>query len=1116
MIGALVIYSTSNEAFVDKEMELLAEMAGDLSLGIAKIRFREEILKTQEALKASEQNFRNSLDSSFIGINIVDTEFRILYANQALLDIFGYKNIDEVKATPPQEYYTPESRVSYILRNEKILRGEPIPGKVEVDIVRKDGGMRHLQLFRKEVRWDGKLQYQILYNDITERKQAEEKLRSEQIMLARTEAIAHVGSWEWDVASETVTWSDELFRIFQWDPQEGAPSFAEHPALYLPEDMARLQQAVEAAVADGTPYELELRAIRKDGETRTCLARGVAEMAMGGRAVRLFGSLQDITERKKAEERLRESENQYMRLVNNVPDIIFTMDLEGKLTFVSQRIEEILGYERAEAINMNILNFIPAEDRQRAMETLQKGMTGEKIIHFQIPMIKKSGERLFCECSFSRIYKNGASIGAQGIAADITDKKHAEEALKASEQNFRNSLDVSPMGIRIGQGEQTLYANKAFLDMFGYENIDELKASPLYEHYTPESYAAHLQRREQFLRGESLPDKIEIDIVRKDGAIRYLMISRSEVFWNGKQQALLLYDDLTERKQAEDKLRENESRYSAIVENLPQKIFLRDINLAFIMCNENFAREFKLKPEEIIGKTDYDLHPKEMADKYTADDRKIIASGEMKDIEEPHIYDGKEQIVRLIKVPVKDINGNVTGIAGMYWDITEQKHAEEALKASEQNFRNSLDVSPMGIRIGQGEQALYANKAFLDMFGYEHMDELKASPLYEHFTPETYEVYLQRREQFLRGESLPDKIEIDIVRKDGAIRHLLISRSEVFWNGKQQALLLYDDVSERMRAEKQKELSLRVLQVLNQSGEKKKLIHNLLELFKEDGHFEAVGIRLHEGDDYPYYETNGFPDKHIKAENRLCAVDDEGKILRDSQNKPILGCMCGNVISGQFDPSKPFFTEAGSFWTNSTTDWLASTKGEVKQTRIRDGCSTEGYESVALIPLKAGKDTLGLLQINDTRRDCFTRELIQYYEGLAQSIGIGLAQKQSEEALKASEQNFRNSLDSSLIGTRIANPDGDTLYANQAFLNMFGYENIDEVRTSPPQEHYTPESYADYLRRKEQFKGGELLPDALEMDIIRKDGAIRQLQIFNKKVLWNGKEETQCIKYQIK
>jgi PAS domain S-box-containing protein len=130
-----------------------------------------------------------------------------------------------------------------------------------------------------------------------ERQQAEAALRCQQEMLARTEGIAHVGSWEWEVAPDRVTWSEEMFRIFQRDPQAGAPSFAEHAPLYHPDDWPRLERAVAAAVADGTPYELELRAVRTDGHTRWCVARGRAERGASGHTSRLFGSLQDITER---------------------------------------------------------------------------------------------------------------------------------------------------------------------------------------------------------------------------------------------------------------------------------------------------------------------------------------------------------------------------------------------------------------------------------------------------------------------------------------------------------------------------------------------------------------------------------------------------------------------------------------------------------------------------------------------------------------------------------------------------------------------------------------------------------------------------------------------------
>ena len=223
-------------------------------------------------------------------------------------------------------------------------------------------------------------------------------------------------------------------------------------------------------------------------------------------------------------------------------------------------------------------------------------------------------------------------------------------------------------------------------------------------------------------------------------------------------------------------------------------------------------------------------------------------------------------------------------------------------------------------------------------------------------------------------------------------------------------LLNYDgiaeDITERKLAERQQVLISRILETLNRPNEIVNLIRDILLLLKEHTGIEAIGIRLREGDDFPYFETNGFPPHFLEAENYLCARDNAGEIIRDSQGNPCLECMCGNILCGRTDPTFPFFTEGGSFWSNSTTELLASTSEEDRQARTRNRCNSEGYESVALIPLRSGDEIIGLLQLNDSRRDSFTIEMIQFLEGIGATIGIAVARKRSETALRISEEKF--------------------------------------------------------------------------------------------------------------
>jgi len=150
---------------------------------------------------------------------------------------------------------------------------------------------------------------------------------------------------------------------------------------------------------------------------------------------------------------------------------------------------------------------------------------------------------------------------------------------------------------------------------------------------------------------------------------------------------------------------------------------------------------------------------------------------------------------------------------------------------------------------------------------------------------------------------------------------------------------------------------------------------------------QSVAIRLHNNGDYPYYVHEGFPDFFIIKENSLCARDDEGNPILDEDGNPLLECMCGNVLKGRFDPKLSYFTEKGSFWTNSTTQLLETTTEKERLTRTRNMCNYSGYESVALIPMRTGNITLGLIQMNDPRENMFTLKEIENYEFIADHIG---------------------------------------------------------------------------------------------------------------------------------
>jgi PAS domain S-box-containing protein len=304
-------------------------------------------------------------------------------------------------------------------------------------------------------------------------------------------------------------------------------------------------------------------------------------------------------------------------------------------------------------------------------------------------------------------------------------------------------------------------------------------------------------------------------------------------------------------------------------------------------------------------------------------------------------------------------------------------------------------------------EILDCNQAFLDLSGYAR-GELIGKPQRILHPPEPEYPTFSRTFAQHRGQRRGEVLTTTLVTKDGTFREVEIKANIVEDNGHRVMQAFFRDVTAELRYQHERETTLRLLGLLNDRNNTRELIHSLTDFLQKWTGCEAVGVRLQEGDDYPYYETRGFPAQFVEAERHLCARTPNGSILRDASNVAVLECLCGCILRGHPTPGPPFFTAAGSFWTNHASVLLLQLALVEDLPQIRGRCIREGYESLALIPLRHGGRTLGLLQINDRKPNRFSPELIHFLERMAGQIAVTLAARQTEDALRLSEQLFRD------------------------------------------------------------------------------------------------------------
>ena len=336
--------------------------------------------------------------------------------------------------------------------------------------------------------------------------------------------------------------------------------------------------------------------------------------------------------------------------------------------------------------------------------------------------------------------------------------------------------------------------------------------------------------------------------------------------------------------------------------------------------------------------------------------------------------------------------------------LTERSN--EAIRQSEERKRLLLYAVGDGIfGVDATGLVIFINPAALRMLGFAEEEILgkSAHALIHHSREDGSNYPVEDCPMYASYTKAVDShVEDEVLwRKEGSYFHVDYFSTPIIKDGKVEGVVVtFRDITERKRTENYRDMSNEILQIISKSGTLHDLIQSVITAFKTRTGFDAVGIRLRDGDDFTYFAQNGFSNDFLLTENKLIERDANGGLCRDKDGKVNLECTCGLVISGKTDPSNPLFTKGGSFWTNDSVTLLDLPSDQDPRLNPRNQCIHEGYASFALMPIRNKDSIIGLIQFNDRRKNCFSLAAIEQIEGIAANIGDALLRIQAEEQIR--------------------------------------------------------------------------------------------------------------------
>jgi len=678
-------------------------------------------------LRESETLFRTLVENSQAGIFLIDQHYRFVYTNEELSNILGFDQ-EEIEGLDFRDVLDDESREFVADRYVRRQRGEDVPPRYEVGIVRKDGKNRRLEMVATAIRNpDGSVRTMGQVLDITDRKEAESSLReSEERFRELAENIREV-FWLFDWKAQQVLYVSPAYEdIWGRSTQDLYNRYEEWGQSIHPDDVPYAEASFNKILETGGGEDREYRIVRPDGTVRWILDRGFAIRGSDNEVKRIAGIAEDITERKRLEEALEASERNYREIFDKADDAIFIHDLDGKILDVNQAIFDMTGMTREEALKCRIQDFSqgdPPYSQEKATKFVEKAFE-EGPQQFEWLGRRKNGELFWAEVNLKH-----ALIGGQNriiaVVRDITERKKAEEELRDVSDKLQALIQTSPIAITLLDlnGNVTLWSPSAE-SIFGWE-ADEVLGRP--NPVVPEEKRAEFERNlQQILQGDSIPI-IEVRRQKKDGtpidislSVAPLRNSEGEVYGVAGMMT-----DITERKRME----EERERLTNILESTSDLVSTSTVDGQLMYMNSAGRKLLDWDLEaDLSDKFIPDVHP-QWANQIIEKEGLPTAQEQGLWIGETAISgkNGEEIPVSQVIMSHKSPAAKVQYFSTILRDMREQKRMEAVLKTSERNYREIFEKTDdaMFIHSIDGE-ILDVNQSTCDIFRFAREEALKS------------------------------------------------------------------------------------------------------------------------------------------------------------------------------------------------------------------------------------------------------------------------------------------------------------------------------------------------------------------------------------------------------